>query len=210
MVEPDTRLGSVDSVSAAETGAPFDELVSTLKKAVAALREAKVPYLLGGGLAIWARGGPERDHDLDFLVKEEDSQRALQALVDAGMKPERPPEDWLFKAYDGNGVQVDLIFRPSENPVTDQMIGRGDELEVMAIKVNVVAAGDVLVSKLLALREHELDFDTLIEMTRSVREQVDWQDVRERTQHSPFARAFFTLAEGLELVEPRRERTATS
>jgi Uncharacterised nucleotidyltransferase len=210
MVEPDTRLGSVDSVSAAETGAPFDELVSTLKKAVAALREAKVPYLLGGGLAIWARGGPERDHDLDFLVKEEDSERALQALVDAGMKPERPPEDWLFKAYDGNGVQVDLIFRPSENPVTDQMIGRGDELEVMAIKVNVVAAGDVLVSKLLALREHELDFDTLIEMTRSVREQVDWQDVRERTQHSPFARAFFTLAEGLELVEPRRERTATS
>jgi Uncharacterised nucleotidyltransferase len=210
MVEPDTRLGSVDSVSAAETGAPFDELVSTLKKAVAALREAKVPYLLGGGLAIWARGGPERDHDLDFLVKEEDSERALQALVDAGMKPERPPEDWLFKAYDGNGVQVDLIFRPSENPVTDQMIGRGDELEVMAIKVNVVAAGDVLVSKLLALREHELDFDTLIEMTRSVREQVDWHDVRERTQHSPFARAFFTLAEGLELVEPRRERTATS
>jgi hypothetical protein len=85
------------------------------------------------------------------------------------------------------------------------MLARGDELEVMAIKVNVVAPGDVLVSKLLALREHELDFDTLIEMTRAVREQVDWDDVRSRTDHSPFARAFLTLAEGLDLIEPQRE-----
>ena len=191
-------------MSSTENGVPFAELVSTLKKAVAALRAAKVPHLLAGGLAIWARGGPERDHDLDFLVKAEDAERALQALVDTGMRPERPPEDWLFKAYDESGVLVDLIFRPSETPVTDEMISRGDELEVMAIKVNVVSAGDVLVSKLLALREHELDYDTIIEMARAVREQIDWPDVRSRTQHSPFARAFFTLAEGLELVEPSR------
>ena len=176
--------------------------MDTLKKTVAALRDAKVPHLLGGGLAIWARGGPERDHDLDFLVKKEDAERALQALVDAGMKPERPPEDWLFKAHDENGVLVDLIFRPTENPVTDAMIARGDELEIMAIRVNVVSPGDVLVSKLLALREHELDYDTLVEMTRAVREQVDWVDVRLRTAQSPFARAFFTLVEGLDLVEP--------
>jgi hypothetical protein len=197
-------------VSTSENGAPFEEIVATLKKAVAALRDAEVPYLLGGGLAIWARGGPERDHDLDFLVKEEDAERALQALVDAGMRPERPPEGWLFKAYDGNEVLVDLIFRPAENPVTDEMLERGDELEVMAIEVKVVAAGDVLVSKLLALREHELDYDTLLEMTRAIREQVDWADVRARTDHSPFARAFFTLAEGLELIEPLREEAAAS
>ena len=191
-------------MSSSETAVPFEELVTTLKKAAAALREANVPFLLAGGLAIWARGGPERDHDLDFLVKADDAERAMQALVDAGMRPERPPEDWLLKAYDENGVLVDVIFRPSEMPVTDEMIDRGDELEVMAIKVNVVSAGDVLVSKLLALREHELDYDTIIEMTRAVREQIDWPDVRSRTEHSPFARAFFTLAEGLELVEPSR------
>jgi hypothetical protein len=197
-------------VSARQNGPPFGELVDTLKKAVAALRDANVPHLLAGGLAIWARGGPERDHDLDFLVKHEDAERALEALVDVGMKPERPPEDWLFKAYDENGVLVDLIFRPSETLVDDAMIARGDELEVVAIRVNVVSPGDVLVSKLLALREHELDYDTLVEMTRAVREQVDWDDVRARTEHSPFARAFFTLAEGLDLIdEPDGERTAT-
>ncbi len=195
-------------MSESGNGAPFEELVLTLKKAVAALRDAEVPHLLAGGLAIWARGGPERDHDLDFLVKPDDAERALEALVADGMKPERPPEDWLLKAYDDNGVLVDLIFRPSEEPVTDEMIARGDELEVKAIKVHVVAAGDVIVSKLLALREHELDLDPLIEMTRAVREQVDWADVRTRTEHSPFARAFFTLAEGLDLIEPLRAEAA--
>jgi hypothetical protein len=197
-------------VSGREAETPFDDMVDTLKKAVAALRDANVPYLLGGGLAIWARGGPERDHDLDFMVKEEDADRALQAFADAGMKPEKPPEAWLYKAYDDNDVMVDLIFRPTENPVTDEMLERGEELEVMAIEVNVMAAEDVFVSKLLALREHELDYRSLIEMTRAVREQIDWRDVRERTDGSPFARAFFTLAEGLELVEPLPESASTT
>ena len=183
MVEAGIGLGSVDPMSASENGAPFEELVAHAEEGRrSAARGGKVPYLLAGGLAIWARGGPERDHDLDFLVKPDDAERALEALVDAGMKPERPPEDWLLKAYDENGVLVDLIFRPSEMPVTDEMIGRGDELEVKAIKVNVVSAGDVLVSKLLALREHELDYDPLVEMTRAVREQIDWADVRERAR----------------------------
>jgi predicted nucleotidyltransferase len=192
-------------VSGHETETSFDEMVDTLKKAVAALRDGNVPYVLGGGLAIWARGGPERGHDLDFMVKEEDADRALQTLVDAGMKPEKPPEGWLYKAYDDNGVMVDVIFRPTENPVTDEMLARGEDLEVMAIELKVMAPEDVLVSKLLALREHELDYESVIEMARAVREQIDWKNVRERTESSPFARAFFTLAEGLELVEPLRE-----
>jgi hypothetical protein len=37
---------------------PFPSIEASLKKAVAALREAEVPFLLGGSLAVWARGGP--------------------------------------------------------------------------------------------------------------------------------------------------------
>ena len=47
---------------------PFKEMEATLKKSVAAFREAQVPALLGGSLAVWARGGPETRHDLDFVV----------------------------------------------------------------------------------------------------------------------------------------------
>jgi hypothetical protein len=198
-------LGSVDRVSTSDAAPSFGDMVETLKRTVAALRDNDVPYVLGGGLAIWARGGPESDHDLDFMVREQDADRALDALAAVGMRAEKPPEGWLYKAFDGNGVMVDLIFRPTDEPVTDDVLSRGEELEVKAIEVNVMSAEDVFVSKLLALREHELDFDDLVAMARSVREQIDWNDVRARTQQSPFARAFFTLAEGLELVEPLPE-----
>ena len=90
------------------------------------------------------------------------------------------------------------------------MIERAEVLEVHAVRMPVMTLEDVMVTKLLALREHELDYGTLIEMNRAIRELVDWEDVRRRTEHSPFARAFFTLAEGIELVEPAREQTARS
>ena len=60
-----------------------------------------------------------------------------------------------------------------------------------------------MTTKLLALREQEPDYASVLKIARTLREQVDWDDVRERTAESPFARAFFTLVEGLQIVEPR-------
>jgi hypothetical protein len=42
----------------------------------------------------------------------------------------------------------------------------------------------------------------VLELARSLREQIDWSFVRLRTGDSPFARAFFTLVEELGVVEP--------
>src|SRR5947209_20371181 len=84
----------------------FKQIEATLKRSIAAFRDAEVPALLGGSLAIWARGGPETRHDLDFMVKPQDAERALDALEAIGMRAERPPEGWLFKAWDGD-VLVD-------------------------------------------------------------------------------------------------------
>ena len=67
---------------------------------------------------------------------------------------------------------------------------------------------DVLITKLRALHEHYLDYDPLLQMARAVRERIDWERVREETRRSPYARAFFTLIEGLELVEGRAAGSA--
>jgi hypothetical protein len=61
---------------------------------------------------------------------------------------------------------------------------------------------DVLVSKLMAMREQEPDFGSVLEWARALREQIDWENVRARTEASPFAKAFFTLVESLGVVEP--------
>jgi putative nucleotidyltransferase-like protein len=175
---------------------PFDDIEATMKKAVAAFREANVPALLAGSLAVWARGGPEPRHDLDFVVKPEDAERALQALESVGMKSERPPEAWLYKAWDGE-VLVDVIFEPRGLVVDDEMMARAEEREVMAIGIRLMALEDVLVSKLMSLDEHSADYSQLLLMARSLRERIDWDDLRARTSASPFAKAFFTLVEEL-------------
>ena len=185
----------------------IERLVPAMKQAAAALRDAEVPFALAGGLACWARGGPATDHDVDFLVKHEDAERALDALARAGMRPERPPEEWLLKAYDSDGTQVDLIFSPSGGPVTDELLGRAEEREVMAMRLPVSSLEDVLATKLLALTEQEPDYRSVLEIARTLREQIRWDEVRERTQNSPFAKAFFTLVEELEIL-PEHARTA--
>jgi len=177
----------------------FKRLLATMKKAGGALNDAGIPYLLGGGLACWARGAPKTEHDVDFLVRPEDAERAQQALVGIGMKPERPPEGWLLKAYDGD-VLVDLIFQPHDGAIDDEAFARADDLEVHAMKMKVAALEDVITQKLLALSEQQPDYSSVLELARALREQVDWDDVRERTRDSPFANAYFTLLEDLEIV----------
>lgn len=173
--------------------------MAAAKRAGAALREAEVPFLLAGGLAAWARGGPPTEHDVDLCMRAEDVERAAWALEEAGMKIEHPPEEWLVKAFDGD-VMIDLIFEPEGNPVDDAMFERADDMSVQAATMRVMAVDDILVTKLLALTEHHLDYDGLLELARPLREQIDWDTVRKRTEHTPFARAFFTMAEGLGLV----------
>lgn len=191
----------------AEREPSIDELTESLKRAGAALRAAGVPFVLGGGLGAWALGGPETLHDLDLMVKPADGERALEALAQAGMRPERPSEGWLYKAWDGP-VCIDLIFKPRGMEITEEVLERGRDTEVVAIPVRVMAVEDILATKLLALEEHALDFEGPLQMARSLREQVDWKEVRDRTDHSPFARAFFVMLAGLGVVEEADDAAA--
>ncbi|HEU4706444.1 MAG TPA: hypothetical protein VFS64_04590 [Solirubrobacterales bacterium] len=58
----------------------------------------------------------------------------------------------------------------------------------------------ILVAKLLALDEHSADCRDLILITRSLREQIGWEPLPERTAANLFARAFFALAGGPEAI----------
>ncbi|HVF78674.1 MAG TPA: nucleotidyltransferase [Solirubrobacteraceae bacterium] len=177
----------------------FGPILATLRKSVALLREAEIPFLVGGSLAAWARGGPEVTNDLDLMVRPADAERALALLVEAGMRPERPPEEWLLKAWDGD-VLVDLIFITVEGEVTDEVIARGEELTVTSVAMNVLRLEDMFALRLQTLNEHYLDYAALLKMARALREQVDWDAVRGRVRHTPYGRAFFTMLEGLDVV----------
>jgi hypothetical protein len=120
------------------------------------------------------------------------------------MRADDPPEEWLVKAWDGD-VLVDLIFSPKGLPIDDAVLARGEELSVLSMQIRVMAIEDVLITKLMAITEHNLRYEGVLEIARALREQVDWAQVRSATASSPFARAFFVLLEGLEIIPAQRD-----
>lgn len=191
-------------------------LLSTLKRAAAALREADIPFALCGGYAAYARGAGAPHHDVDFLILEADTERGLDALASIGMRTERPPEDWLVKAWDpvelpdGSGPEVgavhetlvDLVFRPAGRAVTPDLLADIEHLEVAAVRMPVISATQLVVSKLLAFSPHGCDFAEALPMARALREQIDWPRVRKETAESPYAFAFLVLLEKLDVIAP--------
>jgi hypothetical protein len=179
----------------------FEQLLAAMKKAAAVLRDNEIPFALAGGLAVYARGGPPTEHDVDFLLREEDADRALEALANAGFRTERPPEGWLYKVYD-DGEMIDLIFAPNGKPErVPAILDRAEDIEVFAITMPVMTVTDVLMTKLLTLKEHEVDYAGVLEIARTTREQVEWDALRERAGDSPYAKAFFTLVDELGLAK---------
>ena len=176
--------------------ATFEDIETTLKHSAAALKGAEIPFLLGGSLACWARGGPESTNDLDLFVKPEQAPAAQQVLVDAGMRADNPPEDWLLKVWDGD-VLVDLIFKPLTVTVDDDLVARSEQISVFSIDMPVLSLEDVFATKLMSFHDHYLDYAGMLQIARAVREQVAWGEVRARTADSPYARGFLALLDEL-------------
>ena len=181
-------------------------LIITLKRVAAILKQAEIPFALGGSFAVYAHGGHSSDHDVDFLLRKTDVERALEALVEAGFTAERPPEDWLVKVYD-EGRLVDLIYRPVESPVTDETLADTVVRPVNAIHMPVLSATALMVHKLLSYSQHNCDFARGLPLARSLREQIDWKRVQRDTAHSPYAEVFLILLDRLDVV-PLRESEA--
>jgi hypothetical protein len=176
-----------------------DDLLLSMKRVSSVLRQNDIPFVLAGSYAVYARGGTSSEHDVDFLIREPDAERALELLAEAGFKPEHPPEDWLVKVYD-EGRLVDLIFRPVDRPVTDTVLADSEVLHVGAVRLPVLSATTLMIHKLLAFSQHQCDFSRALPVARSLREQIDWVMVRAETHQSPYATAFLVLLEELQIL----------
>lgn len=188
-------------------------LREALKVVAVTLKESDAPFALTGGYALWARGGPEPQHDVDFMVAEEDAPGVMARLAEQGLQVVQPPEDWLFKVFVGAGsdavaedapdaAMVDVLFRSAGVPIERSHFDGADELEVESVSMPVLSATTLITDKLNALEEHSCDFGSVLPAARAVREQVDWEQVRSATKANDFAAAFLFLLERLRVVEP--------
>ena len=171
-----------------------------LKRTAVALKEGGVPFALCGGYAAWVRGAPEPDHDADFLVPDDEAERAVKVLTDAGLQVEDPAEDWLTKVVQGNSF-VDVLWRTCGHPVESDLIERAEQMPVLSVHMPVLEATDIVVTKLMALDEHYCDFSRMLPVARALREQVDWATVEREIADNDFAVVFLDLLGRLGIVE---------
>ena len=174
-----------------------------LRRVAVALGDAGIPYALCGTYAAWARGAPEPLHDADFVIREDDVDTARAAVEAAGLELRDPAENWLFKAYN-DGQLIDVLFRMVGEPVPMEVFERADELEVLAVRMPVMSASDLMSTKLRVLHEHYCDYARLLPVARALREQIDWDQVRGECDPNPFARNFLRLLVDLGIVDATR------
>ena len=151
----------------------FQEQREVLKSVATSLKRESIPFALAGGYAVWARGGPESDHDVDFVVRPDDADAARKVLLRDGHDPVDSKEDWLDKVG-LDGVVVDVIHRLPIGEVDDDLLARCDLLSVDSVRMLVMRPTDLLLSRLLALGENACDFAPLLGWSRSLREQIHW------------------------------------
>jgi len=177
------------------------DLRDALKRAASALKEHGPEFALAGSYALWAYGGPEPVHDVDFAVAEEDTEAAALTLEKAGFQIDRTPEDWLFKACVDEQFVIDVLHQLNGNPVHADDIAAAEVLDVLAIRMRVLPPTRVLTEKLNALNEHHCDFAALLPVVRAVREQVNWDRLRADTSQNDFAVAFLVLTDRLGITD---------
>lgn len=159
-------------------------LERVLGDVVAALEAAEIPYVLIGGAASAIRGRPRVSDDLDILVKQTDADRALGILAEAGFETEKTNPQWIYKATRGD-VTVDLMFwLAGDAYCDDEMLAHATREQYGDVRVNVAAAEDLIVVKLLAHDEqssrHWHDALALLGLN-----EIDWDYLLERGRVTP-------------------------
>ena len=173
-----------------------DALREALRSVASCLKSEGIGFALAGGYALWAQGAPEPTHDVDFVVAETAVEPAAAALAAAGLRVERPPEDWLFKVYREEAM-ADILHRLQGVPVDDGLLATATEREVLGLRMPVLPATQIIAAKLEALSEHNCDLEALLAVVRATREQLDWSALRAAADSRPFAEAFLFLLDRL-------------
>lgn len=149
-------------------------LLPVVREVAVALETAKIPYAVGGGLALEAYGVRKSTADIDFFVKREDAEPALALLRQRGYHTQHTSERWIYKAFSGIQV-VDFIFSSSlGQPMSDEILERARLRELNGFAFRALSPEDIALFKIpLVLNPLRRDWDDLFALLPKVGE-IDW------------------------------------
>jgi nucleotidyltransferase DUF2204 len=145
------------------------------------LNEKQVPYVVSGAFALQKHTGIWRDtKDLDLFLPADRMKQALVDLEEAGFECEICDPVWLAKARRGDYF-VDLITGMSNAVimVDRSWVDRSLPAEVLGVQTRVLAAEELLASKLFVLFRERYDGADMAHIIFGSEGKMDWNRVLE-------------------------------
>jgi hypothetical protein len=135
-----------------------------------------VPYVVSGAFALHTHTGIWRDtKDLDLFLTVKNAERALQLLHEGGFACEVRDAVWLAKAH-RDDFFVDLITGMSNGAVVvdESWIQRGRPEVVLDVSTRVLAAEELIASKMFVTRRERFDGADIAHVVYGTRGNLDW------------------------------------
>jgi hypothetical protein len=153
--------------------------------ALSALREAEVPFLVGGAYALERYTGIARDtKDLDVFVRPRDAEVTLKALAAAGFPTELTFPHWLGKAFGGDAV-LDIIFSSGNGcaRVDDGWFQYAVPAVVLGLPAQLCPPEEMIWSKAFIMERERYDGADVAHLLRARGPSLDWPRLIRRFGH---------------------------
>ena len=157
------------------------EAADLYREVLVAMNDRGVPYAVAGAFALQKYTGICRiTKDLDLFIKPEDVPAALKYLGEHDFRCETLDPVWLSKAHRGDYF-VDLISGMSNAAiiVDDSWMTRAQEATIGGVKSQIIAAEDLIASKLFVTRRERFDGGDIAHIIYRTRGTLDWNRILE-------------------------------
>src|ERR1700730_14765387 len=143
------------------------------------LNRCRVPYVVSGAFALQIHTGIWRcTKDLDLFLTPEDMPAAIRCLKKDGFRCEVMDPVWLHKAH-RDGFFVDLITGMSNAVITvdRSWIENGRPATIVGARTRVLAAEELLASKLFVLRRERFDGADIAHIVYASHGKLNWDRI---------------------------------
>jgi Nucleotidyl transferase of unknown function (DUF2204) len=145
--------------------------------ALTTLKNAEIPFVVAGAYALHQYTGIYRDtKDLDVFLREQDVQRAMEALAAVSFQTSMLDPVWIGKAYASDDYFVDLIFSSGNGVavVDDQWITRAHAAVIHGLPVLVAPPEEIIWSKAFVCERERFDGADVNHIILARGKQMDW------------------------------------
>ena len=152
------------------------------RRALWELRDAKIPYLIGGAYALAAHTGIHREtKDLDLFTIPSSAPAMLRLFSDLGYAAKSVARHWLGKVTWEDAV-IDIIFgfRNGVSQLDESWFDHADDGVLFDVPVRILAPEEMIWSKAFVMERERYDGADIAHLIRGRAADLDWDRLIDR------------------------------